>query len=174
MVPSMSSMGLLRECEERTENSCFALRYTDRCRRLFWIDVVTEADLGTKLNWVGVDHFDTGHAHSHVVIRGKDEAGKYLIIACNLNRAGSANIAAAVADGTPAHPRAIEPVPQLGRPSAIPSNPNSRLGRAKRSPFRQGRDMMDAAYVGIDFFKDRLDVHTPAQGKPLSSFFHQR
>jgi hypothetical protein len=55
----MSAMGLLRECEERTENSCFALRYTDRRRRLFWIDVVTEADLGTKLNQVGVDHFDT-------------------------------------------------------------------------------------------------------------------
>ncbi|MBG0791937.1 hypothetical protein IYY11_00860 [Methylocystis sp. H62] len=59
MVPSMSAMGLLRECEERTENSCFALRYTDRRRRLFGIDVVTKADLGTTLNWVGVDHFDT-------------------------------------------------------------------------------------------------------------------
>ena len=55
MVPLMSAMGLLRECEERTENSCFALRYTDRRRRLFGIDVVTEADLGTTLNWVGVD-----------------------------------------------------------------------------------------------------------------------
>src|SRR3970282_2532025 len=83
---------------------------------------------------------------------------------CNLNRAGSANIAAAVADGTPAHPRWMEPCPQLGRPSAVPSNPNSRLGRAKRSPLRQGRDMMDAVYVGIDVSKDRLDVHALPQG----------
>jgi type IV secretory pathway VirD2 relaxase len=40
-----------------------------------------EADLGTKLDWVAVDHFNTGHPHSHVVIRGKDDAGKDLIIA---------------------------------------------------------------------------------------------
>lgn len=40
-----------------------------------------EADLGTKLDWVAVDHYNTGHPHSHVVIRGKDELGKDLIIA---------------------------------------------------------------------------------------------
>ena len=40
-----------------------------------------EADLGTKLDWVAVDHCNTGHPHSHVVIRGKDDAGKDLIIA---------------------------------------------------------------------------------------------
>ncbi len=38
-------------------------------------------DLGTWLDWVAVDHFNTGHPHSHVVIRGKDETGKDLIIA---------------------------------------------------------------------------------------------
>jgi type IV secretory pathway VirD2 relaxase len=40
-----------------------------------------EEDLGTKLDWVAVDHFNTGHPHSHVVIRGKDDLGKDLIIA---------------------------------------------------------------------------------------------
>jgi len=40
-----------------------------------------EEDLGTRLDWVAVDHFNTGHPHSHVVIRGKDESGKDLIIA---------------------------------------------------------------------------------------------
>jgi type IV secretory pathway VirD2 relaxase len=40
-----------------------------------------EEDLGTKLDWVAVDHFNTGHPHSHVVVRGKDETGKDLIIA---------------------------------------------------------------------------------------------
>jgi type IV secretory pathway VirD2 relaxase len=38
-------------------------------------------DLGTRLEWVAVDHFNTGHPHSHIVIRGKDETGKDLIIA---------------------------------------------------------------------------------------------
>ncbi len=40
-----------------------------------------EADLGTKLEWAAVDHYNTGHPHSHVVIRGKDDLGKDLIIA---------------------------------------------------------------------------------------------
>ncbi len=40
-----------------------------------------EADLGRKLDWVAVDHFDTGHPHTHVVIRGRDFAGEDLIIA---------------------------------------------------------------------------------------------
>jgi hypothetical protein len=40
-----------------------------------------EADLGTKLDWVAVDHFNTGHPHSHVVIHGKDDLGKDLMIA---------------------------------------------------------------------------------------------
>jgi hypothetical protein len=31
-----------------------------------------EQDLGTKLDWVAVDHFNTGHFHTHIVIRGKD------------------------------------------------------------------------------------------------------
>jgi type IV secretory pathway VirD2 relaxase len=40
-----------------------------------------EQDLGTKLDWIAVDHFNTGHPHSHVVIRGRDDLGKDLIIA---------------------------------------------------------------------------------------------
>jgi len=45
-----------------------------------WMKQV-EHDLGTKLDWVAVDHFNTGHPHSHVIARGKDELGKDLIIA---------------------------------------------------------------------------------------------
>jgi DNA-binding transcriptional ArsR family regulator len=40
-----------------------------------------EKDLGTKLDWVAVDHFNTGHPHSHILVRGKDDQGKDLIIA---------------------------------------------------------------------------------------------
>lgn len=40
-----------------------------------------EQDLGTKLDWVAVDHFNTGHPHSHILVRGKDDRGKDLIIA---------------------------------------------------------------------------------------------
>ena len=40
-----------------------------------------QEDLGTKLDWVAVDHFNTGHPHTHVILRGKDDRGKDLIIA---------------------------------------------------------------------------------------------
>jgi type IV secretory pathway VirD2 relaxase len=42
-----------------------------------------ETDLGTQLDWVAVDHFNTGHPHTHILIRGKDDHGKDLIIARN-------------------------------------------------------------------------------------------
>ncbi len=40
-----------------------------------------EQDLGTSLDWVAVDHFNTGHPHTHVIVRGKDERGRDLVIA---------------------------------------------------------------------------------------------
>ncbi|MEC3910310.1 relaxase/mobilization nuclease RlxS [Sphingobium sp. CR2-8] len=40
-----------------------------------------EEDLGTTLDWVAVDHFDTGHPHSHILVRGITEDGKTLNIA---------------------------------------------------------------------------------------------
>lgn len=40
-----------------------------------------EQDLGTRLDWVAVDHHNTGHPHTHVVLRGITEDGKILNIA---------------------------------------------------------------------------------------------
>ncbi|SEJ49536.1 Type IV secretory pathway, VirD2 components (relaxase) [Variovorax sp. OK212] len=40
-----------------------------------------EGDLGTRLEWVAVDHWNTDNPHTHVVLRGKDDIGKDLIIA---------------------------------------------------------------------------------------------
>ncbi|WP_296614624.1 relaxase/mobilization nuclease RlxS [Sphingomonas sp.] len=40
-----------------------------------------EHDLGTKLDWVAVDHFNTERPHTHVVLRGVDDRGDNLIIA---------------------------------------------------------------------------------------------
>jgi type IV secretory pathway VirD2 relaxase len=39
-----------------------------------------EADLGTSLDWVAVDHWNTDNPHTHIVLRGKDDTGKDLII----------------------------------------------------------------------------------------------
>lgn len=39
-----------------------------------------EAALGTKLAWVAVDHWDTDNPHTHVILRGKRDNGRDLII----------------------------------------------------------------------------------------------
>ena len=40
-----------------------------------------EQDLGTRLDWVAVDHFDTAHPHTHIIARGVTHDGKGLNIA---------------------------------------------------------------------------------------------
>ncbi|MDR2012527.1 MAG: relaxase/mobilization nuclease and DUF3363 domain-containing protein [Rhodanobacter sp.] len=40
-----------------------------------------EADLGTRLEWVAVDHWNTDNPHTHLIVRGRDDIGKDLIIA---------------------------------------------------------------------------------------------
>lgn len=40
-----------------------------------------ESDLETRLDWVAVDHFNTEHPHTHIVLRGRDNTGKDLVIA---------------------------------------------------------------------------------------------
>jgi type IV secretory pathway VirD2 relaxase len=39
-----------------------------------------ESDLETKLDWVAVDHYNTGHPHTHIIIRGKDDKDQDLIM----------------------------------------------------------------------------------------------
>ena len=40
-----------------------------------------EQDLGTKLEWVAVDHYNTDNPHTHIIVRGIADDGKDLIIA---------------------------------------------------------------------------------------------
>jgi type IV secretory pathway VirD2 relaxase len=40
-----------------------------------------EADLGTRLDWIAVDHHNTGHPHTHIIVRGVTDDGKILNIA---------------------------------------------------------------------------------------------
>lgn len=40
-----------------------------------------EHDLETRLDWIAVDHHDTGQPHTHIIVRGKDSDGSDLVIA---------------------------------------------------------------------------------------------
>lgn len=39
-----------------------------------------EADLGTRLEWVAVDHWNTDNPHVHLIVRGVDQTGADLVI----------------------------------------------------------------------------------------------
>jgi type IV secretory pathway VirD2 relaxase len=57
-----------------------------------------EEDLGTRLDWVAVDHFNTGHPHSHIVVRGTDDRGADLILARDYMTTGIRERAAELVD----------------------------------------------------------------------------
>ena len=50
--------------------------------RAFTHDLMCEAerDLGSKLDWVGVDHWNTDNPHIHILVRGKADDGNDLVI----------------------------------------------------------------------------------------------
>lgn len=56
-----------------------------------------EADLGSRLDWVAVDHWNTDNPHTHLVLRGKDDTGKDLIISRDYIAVGMRHRAAELA-----------------------------------------------------------------------------
>lgn len=40
-----------------------------------------ERDLGTRLDWIGVDHWNTDNPHVHIILRGRTDDGQDLVIA---------------------------------------------------------------------------------------------
>ncbi|MGY3390219.1 type IV secretory pathway VirD2 relaxase [Bradyrhizobium sp. USDA 3311] len=50
--------------------------------RTFTRELMNQAarDLGTRLDWVAVDHWNTEHPHIHILVRGRDDDGKDLVI----------------------------------------------------------------------------------------------
>jgi type IV secretory pathway VirD2 relaxase len=56
-----------------------------------------ERDLGTRLEWVATDHWDTDNPHIHILLRGRDEAGDDLVIAGNYIAHGMRHRAAELA-----------------------------------------------------------------------------
>jgi type IV secretory pathway VirD2 relaxase len=51
--------------------------------RAFTRDLMAQAerDLGTRLDWIGIDHWNTDDPHIHVIVRGKSDDGRDLVIA---------------------------------------------------------------------------------------------
>jgi type IV secretory pathway VirD2 relaxase len=58
--------------------------------RSFTRDLVSqmETDLGTRLDWVAVDHWNTAHPHIHVIVRGVRDDGQDLVISRDYIKGG--------------------------------------------------------------------------------------
>ena len=58
--------------------------------RTFTRELLTdmEKDLGTRLDWVAVDHWNTDNPHVHILVRGRDDLGKDIVIDRDYIRAG--------------------------------------------------------------------------------------
>jgi type IV secretory pathway VirD2 relaxase len=58
--------------------------------RRFTRDLMAQAeqDLGTKLDWVGVDHWNTEHPHIHIIVRGRTDKDQDLVISRDYIREG--------------------------------------------------------------------------------------
>jgi type IV secretory pathway VirD2 relaxase len=58
--------------------------------KAFTRDLMAQAqrDLGTRLEWVAVDHWNTEHPHVHVIIRGRADDGQDLVISRDYIREG--------------------------------------------------------------------------------------
>lgn len=56
-----------------------------------------ERDLGTRLEWIGADHWDTDDPHVHILLRGKDETGRDLVISPEYISQGMRHRAAEIA-----------------------------------------------------------------------------
>ena len=58
--------------------------------KTFTRDLMAQAqrDLGTRLDWVAVDHWNTGHPHVHVIIRGRANDDQDLVISRDYIREG--------------------------------------------------------------------------------------
>ncbi|MGE3476781.1 MAG: relaxase/mobilization nuclease RlxS [Rhodospirillaceae bacterium] len=93
----------LKRCEEDRHQFRFIVsaedgdRYEDLKPFVRRVMRQMEQDLGTKLDWVAVDHHNTGHPHTHVVLRGRTDKNKDLIIARDYLSAGMRARAAEIA-----------------------------------------------------------------------------
>ncbi|MBV8191060.1 MAG: DUF3363 domain-containing protein [Alphaproteobacteria bacterium] len=80
------SRAFAERCEEDRHHFRFTISPEDAARmsdlRAFTRELMADAegDLGTKLDWIAVDHWNTDNPHVHALVRGRADDGKDLVI----------------------------------------------------------------------------------------------
>ena len=78
--------GFAERCEDDRHHFRFTVSPEDAAEmedlKGFTLDLMqnVELDLGTKLDWVAVDHWNTDNPHIHVLVRGRADDGEDLVI----------------------------------------------------------------------------------------------
>lgn len=84
---SVDARAFAERCQEDRHHFRFIVSPDDALEmadlRAFTRDLAgqMEKDLGTKLDWVAVDHWNTAHPHVHLIVRGVRDDGQDLVIA---------------------------------------------------------------------------------------------
>ena len=94
-----------------------------------------EKDTGRRLDWVAVDHHNTGHPHTHIVIRGRDARMKDVVIAKDYLMNGIREAAEDIVTGRLGPQRDRQGPADRHRPDAGAGEPG-RLDRASSGNLR--------------------------------------
>jgi type IV secretory pathway VirD2 relaxase len=84
---AVDSRAFAGRCEEDRHHFRFIVSPDDAIEmndlKSFTRDLVSqmEKDLGTRIDWVAVDHWNTEHPHVHLIVRGARDDGQDLVIA---------------------------------------------------------------------------------------------
>jgi type IV secretory pathway VirD2 relaxase len=82
----VNERGFTERCEEDRHHFRFIVSPEDAAEmtdlRSFARELMADAehDLGTKLDWVAVDHWNTDNPHIHILVRGRADDGRDLVI----------------------------------------------------------------------------------------------
>lgn len=85
-IDRADDLGFAKRCDEDRHHFRFIVSPEDGTQmsdlKAFTRDLAKqmEADLGTKLDWVAVDHWNTDNPHVHLLVRGVDQSGADLVI----------------------------------------------------------------------------------------------
>jgi len=113
-----------------------------------------EKDLGTRLDWVAVDHHNTGQPHTHIVVRGKDQFGRDLIIARDYLMEGIRERASVLVTETLGPRRDLEIA--RAREKDVSADRLTRLDRRIASLAKYGRVELSAPFSSGDRFEQSL------------------
>ena len=95
-----TSAAFAERCEEDRHHFRFIVSPEDAAEmtdlRAFTRELMADAerDLGTKLDWIAVDHWNTDNPHVHVLVRGRADDGQDLVISRDYISRGFAGRAA--------------------------------------------------------------------------------